>query len=143
MPDAESQPRPPGDGAGRNAARGGTKRTSAELETIVLSILRASPRPLGAYVIARKSRSLGAPMAPNQVYRVLERLRGRVRRVETLNAYFEDTGDEPAIAICRCCGRAQTFQVELGDRVARLGRDVGFRASRTIIEVYGKCSDCV
>lgn len=143
MPDAESQPRPTGDGAGRDVARGGKKRTPAELETIVLSILRASPRPLGAYVIARKSRSLGVPLAPNQVYRILDRLRGRVRRVETLNAYFEDESDAPAVTLCRCCGRVQPLSVELGDRVADLGREAGFHPTKVILEVKGRCPDCL
>ena len=143
MPDAESQSRPPGDDAGRDVARGSTKRTSAELETIVLSILRASPRPLGAYVIARKSRALGAPLAPNQVYRILDRLRGRVRRVETLNAYFEDESNAPAVTLCRCCGRVQPLAVELGDRLAYLGREAGFHPTKVILEIEGRCPDCV
>lgn len=134
MADAEGQPRPPD---------GGARRTPAELEAIVLSILRASPRPLGAYVIARRSRSLGVPLAPNQVYRILGRLKGRVRRVETLNAYFEDESDAPAVTICRCCGRARTLGIELlGDHIARLGREAGFRTANAIVEIEGTCPDC-
>jgi len=143
LPDAKGQPRLPGDRAGCDAPRRrGAKRTSAELEAVVLSILRASPRPLGAYAIARKSRSLGVPLSPNQVYRILERLRGRVRRVETLNAYFEDRSDAAAVTLCRACGRAGSLRVDLGPEIMALARAKNFRAENVIIEVRGKCPDC-
>ena len=142
MPDAQDPPRPPGDGAGRKVARGGAKRTPAELETIVLSILRASPRPLGAYVIARQSRSLGVPLAPNQVYRILDRLRGNVRRIETLNAYCEVAGDSGAIMSCRACGRTATLAIELDDRLSQVCGAIGFRPGRTIVEIVGLCAAC-
>ncbi|HEV2599547.1 transcriptional repressor [Sphingopyxis sp.] len=142
MPDAQDPPRPPDDGEGRKPARGGAKRTPAELETIVLSILRASPRPLGAYVIARQSRSLGVPLAPNQVYRILDRLRGRVRRVETLNAYCEVAGDGGAIMSCRACGHTATLAIDLDDRLSRVCGAIGFRPDRTIVEIVGLCAAC-
>lgn len=142
MPDAEGQPRPPDDGAGRKAVHGGAKRTSAELEAIVLSILRASPRPLGAYVIARQSRSLGAPLAPNQVYRILDRLRGRVRRVETLNAYCEAVDDDAALMSCRACGSTATLAIDLDDQLLRACDTIGFRPGRTIVEIVGLCAAC-
>lgn len=143
MPDAAGKPRPPRDGAGCDAPRrGGAKRTSAELEAIVLAILRASPRPLGAYVIARKSRSLGAPLAPNQVYRILDRLRGCVRRVETLNAYFAATDDGAAILSCRACGRTGTLAIDLGDALATLCDATGFRPHGAVVEIIGLCREC-
>lgn len=143
MPDAEEQPRRPDDGAGCDEPRrDGAKRTSAELEAIVLSILRVSPRPLGAYVIARRSRSLGAPLAPNQVYRILGRLEGRVRRVETLNAYFEADDDGNAILSCRACGRTAMIAINLGGQLTPLCDATGFRPHRTIVEIMGRCRDC-
>lgn len=124
-------------------ARGGRAyRTSTELEAVVVSILRMSCVPLGAYMIARKSRALGAPLAPNQVYRILERLSGRVRRVEMLNAYFEASDDDAAIISCRTCGHTQTLDVDIADDVARLCRTAGFRADKVIAEVPGLCAKC-
>ena len=107
-----------------------------------MTILRASPRPLGAYRIARHSRALGVPLAPNQVYRILDRLGGRVRRVETLNAYFEADGQPGAIMICRSCGSTRMLGIGGESDVERLCRAAGFRPNRVVVEVMGLCPDC-
>ena len=107
-----------------------------------MAILSASPRPLGAYRIARQSRALGVPLAPNQVYRILDRLVGRVHRVETLNAYFEADGQRGAITICRSCGRTRTLDAAYDAEIDRLCRAAGFRPNRVIVEVIGLCADC-
>ena len=131
------------DGTGGADADGGArKRTSAILEAIVLSILCASQAPLGAYVIARQARALGAPMAPNQVYRILERLGPRVRRVETLNAYVEAPGAPGAIIVCRACGRTHALDIEIDTEIDRICRAAGFKAERLIAEIVGLCPRC-
>ena len=107
-----------------------------------MAIVSASPRPLGAYRIARQSRALGVPLAPNQVYRILDRLGGRVHRVETLNAYFGADSPPGAITICRSCGRTRTLDAGCETDVDRLCRAAGFRPSRAIMEVMGLCPDC-
>lgn len=107
-----------------------------------MAIMRASPRPLGAYRIARQSRVFGVPLAPNQVYRILDRLGGRVHRVETLNAYFEAGGQPGAITICRGCGRTRTLDAGCEPEVDRLCRAAGFHPNRVIVEVMGLCADC-
>lgn len=118
------------------------KRTSAILEAIVLSILCASQAPLGAYVIARQARALGAPMAPNQVYRILERLGPRVRRVETLNAYVRASGAPGPITVCRACGQTHVLDIEIDAEVDRICRAAGFKAERMIAEIVGLCPLC-
>jgi Fur family zinc uptake transcriptional regulator len=143
LPEHGEQIRPLGIGAGsKDTRRENAKRTPAELEEVVMAIVRASPRPLGAYRIARQSRVLGVPLAPNQVYRILDRLGGRVHRVETLNAYFEAGGQPGAITICRGCGRTRTLDAGYETEVDRLCRAAGFRPSRVIVEVVGVCPDC-
>ena len=107
-----------------------------------MAIVSASPRPLGAYSIARQSRALGVPLAPNQVYRILDRLGGRVRRVETLNAYFEAADQPGATVICRSCSSTRTLGIECETEVDRLCRAAGFRPNRVIVEVIGLCADC-
>lgn len=108
----------------------------------MVSILRTSPKPLSAYMISRESRALGAPLAPNQVYRILARLRGRVRRVEMLNAYFVASDDAGALTSCQNCGRTVTLDVDIGDEVARLCAATGFLPLRLIVEVPGECANC-
>ena len=118
------------------------KRTSAILEAVVLSILYASNAPLGAYVIARQARALGTPMAPNQVYRALERLGPRVRRVETLNAFVRAPGPPGAITLCRICGRTDALDVEIDTEIDRICRAADFKAERVIAEIVGTCPKC-
>jgi Fur family zinc uptake transcriptional regulator len=140
--DPEHVPKADAAARGDRASGGRAYRTSAKLEAVVMAILRASPKPLGAYMIARKSRALGAPLAPNQVYRILDRLSEQVRRVELLNAYFEASGDGAAIICCRNCNRAQTLDIDIADDVARLCSTAGFRADKLIAEVTGLCAKC-
>lgn len=118
------------------------KRSSAILDAIVLSILCASQAPLGAYVIARQARALGAPMAPNQVYRVLDRLGARVRRVEALNAYVEAPGAPGPITLCRSCGRIDALDIEIDREIDRICTAAGFKAERVVAEVIGQCQQC-
>lgn len=118
------------------------KRTSAILEAVVLSILCASQAPLGAYVIARQARAQGAPMAPNQVYRVLDRLGSRVRRVETLNAFVEAPGPHGPLMLCRHCGRTEALDINIATDIDRICRAVGFEAKQVIAEIVGTCPRC-
>lgn len=137
----DHEPVPKAD-ADDHASGGRAYRTSTELDAVVLAVLRASTVPLGAYMIARKSRALGAPLAPNQVYRIVDRLSGQLRRIEMLNAYFEASGDDTAIICCRSCGRAATLAVDIADDVGRLCSAAGFRADKLVAEVAGICAEC-
>ncbi len=135
--------RSPKDGAsGADAPGNDRKRTSTLLEAVVLSILCASQAPLGAYVIARQARALGAPMAPNQVYRVLERLGSRVRRVETLNAFVEAPGPPGPLMLCRRCGRTDALEIAIDMDIERICIAAGFEAKHVIAEVVGTCPRC-
>ena len=135
--------RSPEDGAGGADALGSDrKRTSELLEAVVLSILCASQAPLGAYVIARQARALGAPMAPNQVYRVLEKLGSRVRRVETLNAFVEAPGQPGPLMLCRRCGRTDALEIAIDMDIERICRAAGFETKHVTAEVVGTCPRC-
>jgi len=129
--------------SGADADGGSQKRTSATLEAIVFSVLCASHAPLGAYVIARQTRALGAPMAPNQVYRALERLGPRVRRVETLNAYVRAPDGPGPITLCRACGRTIVLEIQIDAEVDRICSAAGFKAERIIAEIVGICPRCL
>ena len=107
--------------------------------------LRASNHPLGAYDIARLSRQNGSPLAPNQVYRILDRLidRGQVWRVELLSAYMPAQEGLGALAVCKECRTATSFDAgNTGSDLVELCHANGFAPAASIIEVSGLCPEC-
>lgn len=120
-------------------------RQPADLERRVMEHLRASNHPLGAHEIARRSRQTGSPLAPNQVYRILERLlqRGEVRRIELLSAYTLAQDDKAGFAVCADCRTVTPFEAEyLAGQIEQLCRARGFESAMPIIEVSGLCPEC-
>lgn len=120
-------------------------RSPEELDQSVMEALGASNRPLGAYEIAAQSRNSGMPLAPNQVYRILDRLiaRGDVQRVELLASYLPARGERCGFMVCRSCQAVETFEMEkLADRLAPLCKAHGFAPSASVVEISGLCSEC-
>ncbi|MBB6425305.1 Fur family transcriptional regulator [Sphingopyxis sp. JAI128] len=120
-------------------------RQPADLDRCVMDQLHASNHPLGAYEIARQSRQAGSPLAPNQVYRILDRLleRGEVRRVELLSAYTPAQDDKVGFAVCKNCGSVTSFETEdLAEELDQLCRARGFEPATPILEVSGLCPEC-
>lgn len=81
-------------------------------------------------------------MAPNQVYRALERLGPRIRRVESLNAYVKSPGTPGMITLCRRCGRTAALVMEIDMALDRICSRAGFKRERVIAEVVGICLSC-
>lgn len=120
-------------------------RSPGQLDQCVMDALGASNRPLGAYEIAARSRKSDMPLAPNQVYRILDRLiaRGDVQRVELLASYLPARGKRTGFMVCRACQAVETFDVgELADTLAPLCEAQGFTPSASVIELSGLCTDC-
>lgn len=82
------------------------------------------------------------PMAPNQVYRALDRLGPRIRRIETLNAYVKSSGTLGAITIGRRCGCTNALGIEIDAEIDRLCKSVDFGGGPVIAEVSGLCPRC-
>lgn len=61
-----------------------------EMQTAVLTILRASDRPYSAYELLESLKDIYPKIAPPTVYRALAALtqRGQIRRLESLNAFI-------------------------------------------------------
>lgn len=121
------------------------QRKAADLDRQVVEQLKASNHPLGAYEITRRSHETGSPLAPNQVYRVLDRLieRGEVQRIELLSAYIPANGAEMGFATCKVCRSATSFEAEeLARELEQACRSQGFKALTPILEVLGVCPEC-
>lgn len=93
---------------------------------------------------------------PQTVYRALDALRaaGLVHRIESLNAYAACShahGDgahadhhRPAFAVCKGCGAVE--ELEDAALLAVLGVVAGrsgFAVEERVIELVGRCPDCV
>jgi Fur family transcriptional regulator, zinc uptake regulator len=117
-------------------------------DRLVFDVLRAANGPVSAYDILDRLKPDRPRIAPTTVYRALEHLirAGRVRRIESLNAYLpaSDTPDRAVVfAICDDCGRVQERDAgaEVGRITKALAKD-GFRPTHPVVEVHGRCGDC-
>ena len=117
----------------------------------VFDALAGFDRPASAYDIAEAvSNAQGRRVAANSVYRILDLFvtSNLAMRVESANAYVanEHPGclHDCIFLICDTCG--QTTHID-NDRIAGEVRDAaeksGFAPVRPVIEVRGKCGDCV
>lgn len=121
-------------------------RAPRDAEQLIQSVLEAANRPLSAYDIRDAAADARERISIPQVYRVVTRLAalGRIRRVETLNAYMIGSSASDAVGICRTC--ATTISVPIGDLPQQI-KDLmglhGFAAEDIIVEVQGHCSSCL
>lgn len=125
-------------------------RTSGEkMQTAVLGVLRRNRAPLSAYEVLGRLRRTNAKLTPPTIYRALDALirRGRVNRIESLNAFFAcRSGHDHAasiMSICDDCGVVEESAAP--DVLAALsgvaGRS-GFVPSRHVVEIHGICASC-
>ena len=117
-------------------------------DRLIYDVLRAASRPVSAYDIMDRLKPDRPRIAPTTIYRALEHLirAGRVRRIESLNAYLpaNQAGDRAVVfAICDDCGRVQERDAgaEVGRITKALAKD-GFRPTHPVVEVHGRCGDC-
>ena len=115
----------------------------------VLQYLQQQNRPVSAYEILEGLRSDGVT-ASTTVYRALEKLMnaGRIHRIESLNAWTvccrEHDEKIPVFAICDDCGIVtEHIDTDFKNSVASLSKTTGFEPNHSVLEIHGRCSDCV
>lgn len=117
----------------------------------IFQALSSFDKPASAYDIADAvSRIEGRRVAANSVYRILDLFvtANLARRVESANAYIAnahpDCLHDCIFLVCDHCG--QTVHID-DDKLSRGVRSAavaaGFAPERPVIEVRGKCADCV
>lgn len=120
-------------------------------EELVLGVLTRVAGPLGAYGVLDELRDDGF-RAPLQVYRALEKLigHGLVHRIESLNAFVacphpDEHGSKTiAFAICETCGAVWEFaDAAVQQRLSDWSRDNRFQMESTILEIRGRCANCM
>jgi Fur family transcriptional regulator, zinc uptake regulator len=117
----------------------------------VFDALAGFARPASAYDVADAlSKSEERRIAANSVYRILDLFvaKNLAQRIETANAYVVNA--HPAcrhdciFLVCDACGRTTHIdddQLTAGVRAA--ATQAGFEAVRPVIEVSGRCANCV
>ena len=121
-----------------------------KLRRRILELLWEGNRPMGAYeLIEVFTQNVSRRVAPQTVYRALEFLtsQGLVARIESRNAYIPFTHPERnhdcLFFICNDCGATEEFEDQrLENLILETAAQIGFRASRRVIEVEGTCTAC-
>jgi len=118
-------------------------------QTEVLTVLRRHGGPLSAYDILGTFREATPKIAPPTIYRALAALteRGRVHRLESLNAYIacQCKGHRHAsvLSICDGCGAVEeSVAPDVLKELSRVAGKSGFAPKRHVIEVHGVCGTC-
>lgn len=126
-----------------------TPTRGAQMQAVVLDLLKKRQRPVSAYDILHALRGPGAKLAPTTIYRALNALcaRGEVHRIESLNAYAARRGTDPRapviLAICDSCGAlAETPAPDLLGALTAHARRAGFEPVRHVVELHGHCTAC-
>ena len=121
-----------------------------KLRRRILELLWEGNRPMGAYeLIEVFTQDVSRRVAPQTVYRALEFLISQclVARIESRNAYVPFTHPERhqdcLFFICSTCGIAKELEDQrLENLIFETAAQIGFRASRRVIEVEGTCTVC-
>ena len=128
----------------------GRRERLTENRRQVLELLLAEHRPAGAYDILERFDWKGRRPAPAQIYRALAFLEtmGLVHRIASRNAYVacsgRGEGHGTVFLVCEQCGTvAEPSAAGLGQSVHELAGTSGFELRAHLLEVMGRCPECV
>jgi Fur family transcriptional regulator, zinc uptake regulator len=135
--------------AQRLCDRAGERLTPARRNAYVE--LLAQDRPISAYdLLALLEKRERRKLAPLTVYRALDFLTrvGLVHKIESRHTFVACKHPHDAhqglYLVCSSCGRADEVDTDsVGVAVNRAARSRGFTPERQIVEVQGRCVDCV
>ena len=120
-----------------------------KMQAEVLAVLRRRRGPMSAYDVMGELREANPKIAPPTIYRALAALteRGRVHRLESLNAYIACQCDRhqhaTILSICDDCGTVEeSVAPDLLKELSNIIGKSGFAPMRHVIEVHGLCASC-
>ena len=118
-------------------------------EALVFEALKNASHPVGAYDLLDQLKVHGLK-SPPQVYRALERLTELkvAHRVESLNAWTScreaNHENAPVFVICDNCGDVtEHIDRPLNASLEKIYKKNGFVPGNPILEIHGRCSDCI
>jgi Fur family zinc uptake transcriptional regulator len=115
----------------------------------VLRLLSVSDKPLSAYELLDRMRSVVKNPTPPVVYRALEFLlqQGLIHKLETQHSYISCVHPEhphsSQFLICDNCG--QVIEIEdasMSRNLQAISQSMGFHAKRPVVELLGTCKQC-
>jgi Fur family zinc uptake transcriptional regulator len=122
-----------------------------DMRAAVFAELSSKDRPVSAYEIAdRLSAARGKRVAPNSIYRILDLFVATALavRVESANAFLANAHPgsmhDCVFLVCDACGQADHVDdKEVSRALRKVAATRSFRAERPVLEIRGRCSDCV
>jgi Fur family transcriptional regulator, zinc uptake regulator len=118
----------------------------AQLDTLLLTLLREARVPLSAYALADHLHEHGRHLAMPSIYRSLERLvlDRRIEKVQTLSAFRIRDVAQAVLLVCIQCGRTEAMPASQ-EQNALIGRITaeGFSVATVAFEVAGRCGECL
>jgi Fur family transcriptional regulator, zinc uptake regulator len=122
-----------------------------DMRADIFSVLATFEKPASAYDIADLvSQKRGKRVAPNSVYRILDLFvaNNLAARVESANAFLANSHPgcvhDCIFLICDTCGSATHIDDDsVTSSVRKAAEAAGFAVARPVVEVRGKCADCV
>lgn len=116
----------------------------------VLELVLEANGPVKAYDLLDRLKAEQPNAAPPTIYRALDFLLEHhfIHRLETLNAFVSCFHPlhrhDGRFLICERCGNVtEVAGPAAGCELEAAARAVGFEPERQVLEVYGRCRDCV
>jgi Fur family transcriptional regulator, zinc uptake regulator len=120
-----------------------------DLRRRALELVWSAHRAVKAYDLLERLGEDGKPVKPTTAYRALDFLleQGLIHRIESLNAFVgcasPATSHDSELLVCEACGLVEEVTVpELGRALARGAASVDFEATRSVVELRGRCARC-
>lgn len=122
-----------------------------DMRQSVFAALAGFERPASAYDVTEAvSVAQGRRIAANSVYRILDLFvaKNLALRVESANAYLANAHPgclhDCIFLVCDSCGRATHVDDDgVAAGVRQAAEATGFRPEKPVIEVRGRCGECV
>ena len=125
------------------------RKRAAARQADILTVLKASARPMTAYQILERLQLEEPDIAPPTVYRTLSALTnlGHAHRLESIKAFVpcrcSHVESVPVLAICEDCGSVEEHDgSDILPKLIALTDQTAFRADRHIVEIHGRCGSC-
>ncbi|ATY31056.1 hypothetical protein CVN68_02880 [Sphingomonas psychrotolerans] len=121
------------------------RRAAGELEEFLLALLEREGGPLTGLMLTGMLREQGDAVALSLVFRALCKLveRGIVHKLLTSRGYVLTRSANEIYLSCTVCGAVgRVVNEEPFRRLDAAADRRGFRVTRPIVEVVGKCSNC-
>jgi Fur family zinc uptake transcriptional regulator len=121
------------------------RREAGELDELLVALLEREERPLTGQMLTEMLRAQGEIVAASLVFRALRKLveRGTLHKLLTGRGYVPTRAPEAIYLHCTGCGAVGRIVHEATFlKIAEAAERSGFRVTRPIVEVAGRCEHC-